>query len=178
MKRIITFFIAMAFIFSFSACKNSEPSLSENSSEPIKQQSADVENVWSELSGFWNNADTTTQNGNWPNLFVTLGIDENETKYFNEGMYETDFYNGQGRVTKLTFDGEDVIKAELFYEAREATEMNGAVPETTKIVIIDYSSKENGTIKVKIDDQKEIEYSFAGKDFDQAFKTYSDNIKR
>ena len=44
MKRIITLIFVLAFVFSFSACKSSENVvLSDNNSEPVKQQSVELQ---------------------------------------------------------------------------------------------------------------------------------------
>lgn len=122
---------------------------------------------WGKLSGYWNSTDDRE--------FVALDMKDSHSAVFSYGLWETSAGRGFGDVTEIVSGGENIIEVTVYYPATEANEMDDAMPELIKKVVIDYSGKDTGgTIKIKVGEEKEVTYYYGGIDSDEAYQSFSE----
>jgi len=150
-----------------------ESSSEEGTSEENQENPEEAKDMsllyeyWAQVVGYWNAAEA---------CFAVPDMMDSHTAVFSYGIYDTEAYSGEGKVTELYESKKMELTASVYYAAQEANELHDAVEERTVLVVIDYSGlDQDGKIRIKIGEDDWKHYMFAGNTSEEAYQTYWDN---
>ncbi len=135
--------------------------------EPEITYISDAYEQWASLIGYWHAAD---------GRYFILDMEDSHSAAFCEGVWDAGGGRGYGRVTQLAAAGEGILIAAVLYPAIGEDEMDGPQPETTVLLSVDATGREqDGKIHIAVNGA-DYQCAFAGMTGDEAYAVHLENI--